>query len=123
DRRHGLGIELWNLALLAMARKLPVYPIRGIPVYVEIQIDECREVGDVLNSNSYDELLFWGDHYELLFEREEKNVFTGDMDEVPGLAEVEFVKIPLLHELDPEGMEQRCQIKFNAPRHDRGLHL
>lgn len=106
-----------------MTHKLPVYSIRGIPFFVDVQLSEFREVGNVLNSISFDELLFKGDHYELLFDREEKNVFTGDMDDVPSLAEVESVKIPMLHELDPEGMDERCQIKFNAPEHNRGLPL
>lgn len=106
-----------------MTRRLPVYPIRGIPFYVDVQLSEFREVGNVLNSISFDELLFKGNHYELLFDSEEKNVFTGDMDEVPGLSSVEHVKIPLIHELDPEGMEQRLKIKFNtSPAQNRGLH-
>ena len=107
-----------------MTRKFPVYPIHGTPFYVDVQLNEFREVGNVMNSISFDELQFKGDHYELRFDKEAKNIFDGDMDDVPGLSSVEHVKIPLIHELDPEGMEQWLHREGDkSSRKNREVHL
>ena len=107
-----------------MTRKFPVHHIHGTPFYVDVQLNEFREVGNVMNSISFDELLYKGDHYELLFDKDAKNIFDGDLDDVPGLSSVEYVKIPMMHELDPEGMEQRLQRNIDkSPQKDRGNHL
>lgn len=90
-----------------MTRKLPVVTIGGTDFYVDVRAEEFREVARSDNRISFDELLWKGDHCELLYDRDTKNVFYGDMDEAAGDPSVQWVKLPPPGELDPVGIRQK----------------
>ncbi|GGC33429.1 hypothetical protein GCM10011386_26900 [Parapedobacter defluvii] len=85
-----------------MERQLPIYEIDGTPFHVDMEHGEFREVLNPGNRIPFDEMLFKGNHYELVYDRETKNAYQGALDDAVGMESVTVVKIPHPYKLDPD---------------------
>ena len=94
------------------ARSLPVFRICETDFYVDIRLDEFRQVDAPWNRISMHEIRETADNFsELVFDRQTRNIFAGiiDPDNIP--SHVNLVIVPPLKELDPVGLAR----KFGLP--------
>lgn len=86
-----------------MARKLPEYQIAGTLFTVDARIYEFRETAEPWNKISMDD--FWEETpTHILFDKQNKNIYTGATHVSDRPAHVEIVVVPPLTELDPIGL-------------------
>ena len=88
-----------------MIRKLPTVDIGGTPFFVDVRLEEFREVASPYNRIPFSELIDEDDHYTLLYDKQTKNV-RQEIESGNAMAHhVERIRIPLLSELDPVGIQ------------------
>lgn len=97
---------------MTVERALPVYEIYGTKFLVDIELLELREVNDPENRMSFLNMDDMSTHYEIDYDRAEKNIVPYDYS-FHDLNDIANVKIPPLKELDPEGMAAKygCSIE------------
>lgn len=86
-----------------MARKLPEYQIAGTLFTVDARIYEFRETAEPWNKISMED--FWEETpTHILFDKQNKNIYTGATHVSDRPSHVEIVVVPPLTELDPIGL-------------------
>jgi hypothetical protein len=86
-------------------RQLPTVNLEGTKFFVDIRLQEFRQVTDLNNSIPFSELVEENDRYILFFDTKEKNVFEGMALADNQTKNLKIVSIPSLWDLDPIGME------------------
>ena len=97
------------------ARALPIFRIGGTDFFVDIRLDEFRQVDASWNRISMDEIGETADGLtELVFDSQTRNIYEGiiDPDNIPG--HVKLVIIPPLKELDPIGLARKFGLPDNT---------
>lgn len=93
-----------------MNRQLPIVDIAGTAFYVDVLHEELRQKDDPHNRISFNEFDQEGDGYTFLYDKQRRNV-----PDKPDLKHMEpwleWVTIPALMELDPEGIA----LKYGIP--------
>ncbi|MES2328214.1 MAG: hypothetical protein V4539_01340 [Bacteroidota bacterium] len=86
------------------ARKLPEVDIAGIKFYLDLRLNECREITDFSNRFSLDELYGHGSGYIFCFDVQTKKLFEGSKQEYElRKHELKIIRWPSLQKLDPVG--------------------
>lgn len=94
-----------------MTRQLPVVDIAGTPFYVDVLREELRQQDDPHNSISFNEFDQDGNGYTFLYDKQRKNVPASKVDLKHMEPWLQWVTIPALMELDPEGIA----LKYDIP--------
>lgn len=86
------------------ARKLPEINIGGTQFYLDLRLNEFREVNDFSNRIDLDLLKDTDNGYQLLFDPKIKNIFSGTQAEFEKREmELVVVSLPSLEKMDPLG--------------------
>ncbi|PSK90785.1 hypothetical protein [Taibaiella chishuiensis] len=85
-----------------MERTLPTYEIEGTTFIVDINAGEFIEQKNTTNRIPLEAMKYKGNHYDLSYDKVNKNVATGENNN-----DLVHVKVPLLKDLDFLGMEQK----------------
>ncbi len=85
-------------------RQLPIIELDGTPFYIDIRLQEFRQVGNLSNSIAFSELIEENDHYILFYNKSTKNIFEGMVLTDDQAKNLKIIAVPLLGELDPEGL-------------------
>lgn len=104
-----------------MTRQLPVVDIAGTPFYVDVLREELRQQDDPHNSISFNEFDQDGNGYTFLYDKGRKNVPDSKVDLKHMEPWLEWVTIPALMELDPEGIALKYDIPLAVLCPDRLL--
>ena len=87
-----------------MARELPKIDIGGTIFYLDLRLNEFREVENFANRINLDDLYEIGDgHYKLGFDQKTKNLFAGTREEFHTCKHAVEVTLPSQQEMDPLG--------------------
>jgi hypothetical protein len=101
-----------------MNRALPIVDIGGIKFYANAIREEYTEVENTMNSIHVIEMMNFEDHSEFLFDRNTRNVYKGNHNEIPDTADVLYVWLRPISSTDPAGMELLIhQGKYNWTEH------
>jgi hypothetical protein len=108
-----------------MIRELPKVDLGGTEFFVDLRLNEFRQVTNPYNSISFDEMMENEEGYVLCFDLSKKTAFHGDREELElRKGELKLLQIPHLKELDPYGYElviERLQGQVNENARRRGL--
>lgn len=108
-----------------MIRELPKVDLGGTEFFVDLRLNEFRQVTNPYNSISFDELMENEEGYVLCFDPSKKTAFHGDREELAfRKGELKLLQIPHLKDLDPHGFElviERLQGQVNENARRRGL--
>jgi hypothetical protein len=112
------------------ARSLPVFRICETDFYVDMRLNEFRQVDAPWNRISMDEIREMADDAtELVFDRLTRNIYEGLIDPENIPSNVTLVIVPPLKELDPIGLARKfglpddTYIKKQMNKHRRGRRL
>lgn len=98
---------LWNLIFdmsSRRARELPKIEIGGTMFYLDLRLNEFREVENFANRIDLDELYETGEgHYKLGFDKKTKNLFEGTREEFNACKHAVEVTLPSQQKMDPLG--------------------
>ncbi len=87
------------------ARQLPIIDIGGTKFYLDIRLNQFRDVDNFANSISLDDLYETADgDFKLGFDKENKNLFTGTREEFVVAKHAIEVTLPRLDKMDPLGV-------------------
>lgn len=90
-------------------RQLPIIKVDNIKFFVDVNMEEFRQVDAANNKISFNDIKETGDHLEFYFDRNSKNIFKGTEQERAARNDVKFVKLPSYFKLDPVGMRLLIQ--------------
>jgi hypothetical protein len=94
-----------------MKRQLPIVDIAGTPFYVDVLHDELRQKDNAQNRISFNVFDQDGNGYTFLYDSKGKNIPANKVD-LKHLEEgMQWVTLPALMELDPEGIA----LKYDIP--------
>lgn len=86
------------------ARKLPEVDIAGVKFYLDLRLNECREVEDFSNRFNLDDLYDRPNGYIFCFDPKTKNLFEGNKEQYElRKHELKVIRWPSLKKLDPVG--------------------
>jgi len=108
-----------------MIRELPKVVFGETAFFVDLRLNEFRQVDMPFNNISFENLMDNEDGYVLCFDPQTKNAFNGSMDEFhTRKEELLLLQVPHFMELDPIGFEQRLdrmheQVKENIRNRGR----
>lgn len=89
-----------------MIRELPKVDLGGTEFFVDLRLNEFRQVSNPYNSISFDEMMENEEGYVLCFDPKKKMAFHGDREELElRKGELKLLQIPPLKDLDPYGFE------------------
>ena len=93
------------------ARKLPKIKIAGVEFYLDLRLNEFREADNFMNRLDLNSLIDVGEGYLVCFDPNTKNIFSGSIDEfdLRKDADLVWVKLPMLKEMDPDGFKWLMQ--------------
>lgn len=86
-------------------RKLPTYEIEGTAFFVDLSQEQFRQVDDLSNKISFNQLGCHPHGYFLLYDTRTKTAWTGRKDKWP--LHVVKVFIPFKFKLDPVGLARQ----------------
>lgn len=89
--------------------KLPIIEIDNTKFFVDVNLEEFRQVNAIDNKISFNDIKDTGDHLQFFFDRETKNVFKGTEQARAARDDVKFVMLPSYFKLDPVGMRLLAQ--------------
>lgn len=92
-------------------RQLPIVEIAGTLFYVDVLHDELRQKDNPANRISFNVFDQDGDGYTFLYDSRRKNVPENRANLKQMEEGMEWITIPALMELDPEGIA----LKYNIP--------
>jgi hypothetical protein len=94
-------------------RQLPIVKFEGTHFYVDIRLQEFRQVDNLHNSISFSELIEDDQRYILFYNTSTKNIFEGMALTDDQAKNLKIISVPLLTELDPEGIENYLTSLFS----------
>lgn len=94
-----------------MNRQLPIVDIAGTAFYVDVLHDELWQQDDPQNRISFNEFDQDGNGYTFLYDSRIKNTPDNRADHQHMEEEMQWVTLPALMELDPEGVA----LKYDIP--------
>jgi len=100
-----------------MTRPLPIVDITGTPFYVDVLHEELRQKDNPENRISFNVFDQDGDGYTFLYDRKRKNV-PENREQMED--SFQWVTLPALMELDPEGIAQKYHIPLEVLCPERG---
>jgi hypothetical protein len=87
------------------ARQLPIIDIGGTNFYLDIRLNQFRDVNNFANSISLDDLYETPDgDFKLGFDKRTKNLFTGTREVFDSAKHAVEVTLPRLDKMDPLGV-------------------
>jgi hypothetical protein len=87
------------------ARQLPIIDIGGTNFYLDIRLNQFRDVNNFANSISLDNLYETANgDFKLGFDRSKKNLFTGTREEFVVAKHAVEVTLPRVDKMDPLGV-------------------
>jgi|GEM_PF-6475144 len=116
------------------ARKLPEVVIAGVKFYLDLRLNECREVEDFSNRFSLDDLYDHGRGYIFCFDPKTRKLFEGGKQEYDSRKhELKVNRWLSLQKLDPLGLralmglpqkkEKLSLLPKKRNRHSKGKRL
>lgn len=99
-----------------MVRELPKVTIGGEQFYVNLRLDEFRQVNNPHNAISFNDVEHNDDHLLVLYDHHSKNAFQGTEHDLQSRNDVEFVKLKPFKELDPVGWNRLINEHRNRHR-------
>ncbi|MDB5232011.1 MAG: hypothetical protein JWN76_2816 [Chitinophagaceae bacterium] len=87
-------------------RALPKIEIGGTDFYLDIRLNEFRQVNNFMNRFAIDDLYETEKGYLLCFDPKTKNLFTGTKEEFDKRKDLLELQLPSLEKMDPVGFKQ-----------------
>lgn len=97
-----------------MTRQLPIVDIAGTSFYVDVLHEELRQRDDPHNRISFNEFDQDGNGYTFLYDKQRRNVPAGKVDLKHMEPWLQWVTVPALMELDPEGIALKYDIPLSV---------
>lgn len=93
------------------ARELPKIDIGGTMFYLDLRLNEFREVDNFMNRLDLNKLFETEGGYEFFYDRKTKNYFEGNEEAFKNLKDTDLihVRLPTLQEMDPPGFRWLMQ--------------
>jgi hypothetical protein len=91
---------------MSVPRGLPKIDVGGTMFYIDLRLDEFRQVDNPFNRIHLDELYETINGYALCFDPQTKNVFNGSEGEFGNRKDLVKVDLPPLEQMDPVGFNQ-----------------
>jgi hypothetical protein len=108
ERINLSGCEL--LTKPVSSRPLPIVTVYNTAFHIDVRQEEFREAGRPFNRIAFAELNETSNgHNTFFFDTKTKNVFRGTSEELALRKDVQFIKLPSIWKLDPQGMNQLTQ--------------
>jgi hypothetical protein len=90
-----------------MIHQLPKVDISGTEFFIDLRLEEFRQVSNPFNTISFVELMENEEGYVLCYDPVKRTAFRGDMEEFEERkAELKLLQLPKLQDMDPVGFEQ-----------------
>jgi hypothetical protein len=86
-------------------RELPKIDIGGTDFYLDLRLNEFRQVENFMNRISLDEIYETATGYGILYDPLSKNFFKGDGEEYHQRKDLMNVQLPSLEQMDPVGFK------------------
>lgn len=86
-------------------RELPKIDIGGTDFYLDLRLNEFRQVENFMNRISLDEIYETATGYGILYDPLTKNFFKGDGEEYHHRKDLMNVQLPSLEQMDPVGFK------------------
>ena len=97
-----------------MTRELPIIEFAGTEFYVDIQLDEFRQVTNPGNKIHFDLLESSDDLVlSLAFDKRTLNAFTGEPGPAGFPENIEIILVPPFVSMDPIGVARKCDLPDN----------
>jgi hypothetical protein len=93
-----------------MERHLKVIQIHNTSFYVDLPLMELRQVDNVLNAISFEDIRGYDDHCLIVYDKTTKNAFRGELADAATNPNVVLFRLPALKDLDPEQMDKHLGI-------------
>lgn len=89
-----------------MIRELPKVDIGGTEFFIDLRLEEFRQVNNPFNTIQFGELLENEQGYVLCYDPVKKTAFHGDRQELEERkTEIKLIQLPRLQVMDPVGFE------------------
>lgn len=92
-----------------MVRELPKIDFNGTLFYIDLRLDEFRQVDNLYNRIDFDELYETPNGFKMHFDPVTKSAFRGSEGEFMSRDDIELVKLPTLEEMDPVGFKMMVE--------------
>lgn len=101
-----------------MERQIPLVDIKGTAFYVDVQHEELRQKDNAANRISFNVFDLDGNGYTFLYDKKNRCA-AEDKERITELGDqYEWVSLPALMELDPEGIALKYDIPLEILRPD-----
>ncbi|MDB5229221.1 MAG: hypothetical protein JWN76_26 [Chitinophagaceae bacterium] len=87
-------------------RELPKIEIGGVDFYIDLRLNEFRQVHNFMNRFSIDDLYETEKGFLLCFDPQTKNLFNGTMQEYDSRKDLLELELPMLKQMDPVGFKR-----------------
>lgn len=92
-----------------MVRELPKIDFNGTLFYIDLRLDEFRQVDNPYNRIDFDELYETPHGFKMHFDPVTKSAFRGSEGEFMSRDDIELVKLATLEEMDPVGFKMMVE--------------
>lgn len=92
-----------------MVRELPKIDFNGTLFYIDLRLDEFRQVDNLYNRIDFDELYETPNGFKIHFDPVTKSAFRGSEGEFMSRDDIELVKLPTLEAMDPVGFKMMVE--------------